>query len=162
MVAAAAAAFIPLDALALGTGAFCGAFARYQCGQAATRYIAKDAKLQHLSGWHTAMINVSGSFVLGLVTSAPLVETKIVASVGGTPTTTQPSFGLTPRSKLLLGVGMCGSFTTFSTFSVDIVTWFMAGNTTKAVTYLVTNNVGGIGAAAIGMAVGKKLFGSCR
>ena len=34
---------------------------------------------------------------------------------------------LTPRQKLLLGTGLCGGFTTFSTFAVDVVALWSAG-----------------------------------
>jgi fluoride ion exporter CrcB/FEX len=51
------------------------------------------------------------------------------------------------------------SFTTFSTFSVDVVTWLSEGKTVKAMSYVATNNIGGIVAAGIGMAVAKKFFG---
>jgi CrcB protein len=59
----------------------------------------------------------------------------------------------------MLGVGFCGSFTTFSTFSVDIATWLAQGQTTKAASYILANNVGGIVAASAGMLLVKKLFG---
>jgi CrcB protein len=59
----------------------------------------------------------------------------------------------------MMGVGFCGSFTTFSTFSVDVAKWLAAGETSKAATYVMTNNVGGIVAAAAGMMIMKKVFG---
>ena len=58
--------------------------------------------------------------------------------------------GLSPRTKLLLGVGFCGSFTTFSTFSVDVAKWIEAGQFGRAGGYVLVNNVGGILAAAAG------------
>jgi fluoride ion exporter CrcB/FEX len=51
------------------------------------------------------------------------------------------------------------SFTTFSTFSVDVVTWLSEGKTARAVSYVATNNVGGFAAAALGMALMKKFIG---
>jgi hypothetical protein len=51
------------------------------------------------------------------------------------------------------------SFTTFSTFSVDVVTWLSEGKTAKAMSYVATNNIGSIVAAGIGMAVVKKFLG---
>jgi fluoride exporter len=62
----------------------------------------------------------------------------------------------------MLGVGFCGSFTTFSTYSLDVVQWIAAGQTSKAAAYVATNNVAGIAAAASGLAVAKKLFGATR
>jgi len=60
--------------------------------------------------------------------------------------------------KLLLGVGFCGSFTTFSTFSVDVVNMIGRGEMLKATTYVMTNNIGGVCAAAAGMMAAKKIF----
>ena len=145
-------ALIPHDAVALGIGAFCGALSRYHAGRLASEWIASDPKrLGQYQAWHTAAINVSGSFLLGCVSAAPLVKPSSSSS--------PPVFGLTPRAKLLLGVGFCGSFTTFSTYSVDVVNWLATGNTNKALSYILTNNVGGFVAAGLGMALVKKFFG---
>eukprot|EP00977_Amphora_coffeiformis_P013992 scaffold3823_cov195-Amphora_coffeaeformis.AAC.2 len=160
---------IPHDAVAIGVGAFFGAMSRYQVGRWAADYLAKkkDAeKWRHLQGWHTAGINIIGSFLLGSVTSAPLAcatTTTTTKKAAWTPSPSSSSpigmMGLTPRSKLLWGVGFCGSFTTFSTYSVDIVTWLHTGHTSKAVAYVVVNNVGGVAAAATGFMLGKKIWG---
>lgn len=145
-------ALIPNDAIALGIGAFCGAMSRYQAGRLAAEWIASDPKrLAHYSVWHTAAINVSGSFLLGCVSAAPSVQPSTSSS--------HPVFALSPRAKLLLGVGFCGSFTTFSTYSVDVVNWLASGNTNKALSYVLTNNIGGVVAAGLGMALVNKLFG---
>lgn len=106
-----------------------------------------------------------GSFVLGGVFGTPLADPvttvktplsapkkKVVAASSAS------AIGLSPRMKLLLGVGFCGSFTTFSTFSVDVVNMLGRGEAAKAASYVVTNNVGGLAAAAAGMMVAKKLF----
>lgn len=130
------------DAAALGVGAFCGAFCRYQAGRWAAERIAADPKrLSPLTGWHTAGINILGSFALGGISQAP------------TPRT------ISPRTKLMMGVGFCGSFTTFSTYSVDVVNWINKGQTATALKYIMTNNVGGVVAAACGMVLVKKFFG---
>lgn len=104
---------------------------------------------------------MAGSFVLGCVTGAPLINNS-------SPTTTNTTArknpllppGLSPRAKLLFGVGFCGSFTTFSTYSVDVITWLQQGQTKKAVSYILTNNVGGVLAAAAGLVLVKTIFGS--
>lgn len=137
---------IPADAVALGVGAFCGALCRHQAGRLAAEWIAKDPRRTPYQGWHTAAINVGGSFLLGGISAAP-------SSSSHAPK------GLTPRTKLMMGVGFCGSFTTFSTFSVDVANWIAQGKATKAVSYVMTNNVGGILAAGLGMAMVKKFLG---
>lgn len=161
-------ALIPNDAVAIGIGAFFGAMARYQCGRMAAEWIATDPKrLGPVQGWHTALINIGGSFILGGVAGTPLIEKSPPPSVSSpfvtmkTPITKNmmPAFGMTPRTKLMMGVGFCGSFTTFSTYSVDIATWLAQGKTSKAFSYIAVNNVGGIVAAAAGMVLVKKILG---
>ena len=51
----------------------------------------------------TLVVNVTGSFVLGVITGLTLYH----------------AFGTTP--KLVLGTGFCGAYTTFSTFSYETV-----------------------------------------
>ncbi|MHA7986169.1 fluoride efflux transporter CrcB [Rathayibacter sp. CAU 1779] len=53
--------------------------------------------------WGTAVINVSGSFILGLLTGLAV------------------SALLTPQWVLVLGTGMMGGYTTFSTASIETV-----------------------------------------
>ena len=53
--------------------------------------------------WGTFIINVSGSLFLGVITGAALYH------------------GFPKTSKLLLGTGFCGAYTTFSTFSFETV-----------------------------------------
>ena len=141
---------VPLDAVALGTGAFCGAFCRYQVGRIVTSSLERRASAGGSSnssspwmmGWHTAGINIVGSFLLGGISQAP--ESPLLRE------------GLSARTKLMLGVGFCGSFTTFSTYSVDVVQWIAKGQTSMALKYVLINNVGSIGAAAAGMALVKR------
>lgn len=154
----AASFLLPNDAVAIGVGAFCGAMARYQCGRLAGEYIAANNRVQNLQGWHTAAINIGGSFLLGGVAGAPTTTATTTLKKTTTASTNATFLGFTPRAKLCLGVGFCGSFTTFSTYSVDVVTWLAQGQTTKAVSYVLTNNVGGVMAAAAGMVLVKKLF----
>ena len=115
-----------------------------------------------LPGWHTAGINVLGSFILGGVYGSPLVDNTATAAAAKTKTATSTAAsgisGLSPRMKLLLGVGFCGSFTTFSTFSVDVVNMMGRGEMARAASYVMTNNVGGFCAAAAGMMAAKKIF----
>ena len=163
-----AASLITHDTVAIGVGAVCGALSRYQCGRLFGEWIAaaetvtaapNSTRRAHLAGWHTALINIGGSFVLGGVAAAPSRADTSSTAAKAPFSSSSPAFGLTPRLRLLLGVGFCGSFTTFSTYSVDVVTWLAQGHTGKALSYVMVNNVGGVVAAAAGMALVKKLFG---
>lgn len=134
------------DAVAIGVGAVFGAYSRFHIGRLATEKIAQDPKRFGVySGWHTAGINIAGSFILGIVSQAPVSKSTNIP-------------GLTHRTKLMLGVGFCGSFTTFSTFSCDVVSWIAKGETIRAMQYVMVNNVGSVMGAAAGMAFVKKIL----
>lgn len=96
-----------------------------------------DAALPHGPGefpLSTLLINVAGSLVLGL----------LVARVW--PTAPEwLRFGL--------GTGLLGSFTTFSAVIVSLLS--LAGNPLLAAGYLVASLVGGLGAAALGLRLGR-------
>ena len=165
-----AASLITHETVAVGVGAVCGALSRYQCGRIFGEWIAAADTVAgkaaggpnnraHLAGWHTAFINLGGSFMLGGVVAAPSRAADASSTTAAKLPFSTQAFGLTPRLRLMLGVGFCGSFTTFSTYSVDIVTWIAQGHTGKALSYVMVNNVGGVVAAAAGMALVKKLFG---
>ena len=136
------------DMAAVSVGAVAGALSRYQIGNIATRIIEKDQRLTSLTGWHTAAINIFGSFILG--------------SLAGTPTSSsakrEMATGISPRVRLMAGVGFCGAFTTFSTFSVDIVGMLNNGRIVRAMTYATVNNVGGVAAAFAGFNMAKKMI----
>lgn len=74
-------------------------------------------------GWHgrtaTLLVNVVGSFLLGWIAtrySAPIHRDNSI--------------------RLLLAVGLCGGFTTFSTFSMDTVTLLKNGAWLQALGYV--------------------------
>lgn len=75
----------------------------------------------------TLSVNVVGSFVLGLVTFA----------------------GLPTEVALLVGVGVCGSFTTYSSFAFEMVRLWETGDRLRATIYAVGTLGLGLGAAAL-------------
>jgi CrcB protein len=82
---------------------------------------------------------VSGSLLLGLITGAALYH----------------SFPNTPR--VILGTGLCGAYTTFSTFTFETVRLLEEGEVSAALMNAATSLVVGTGAAAIGLAVASAL-----
>jgi fluoride exporter len=84
--------------------------------------------------WTTVGINVAGSFLLGLLASGTWFSRDVREG---------------------LGVGLLGGFTTFSTFSVQVVLEVDAGRPAKAVAYVAASVLGGIAAAAAGYALGR-------
>lgn len=113
-----------LDCLAVGAGGFVGAVARYLCGLAAP---------QAAFPYATLAINVCGSFALAAF--AALVLGGAIAD---------------ERLSLFLRVGLCGGFTTFSTFSVEAMQLAQQGRPGWAVAYAALSCALCIGAAFAG------------
>lgn len=86
--------------------------------------------------WSTVGINVVGSFLLGLLVAEHWFSRDIREG---------------------LGVGFLGGFTTFSTFSAQIVLEVDGGRPGTAVAYLLASVVGGIAAATAGYVLGRAL-----
>jgi CrcB protein len=59
----------------------------------------------------------------------------------------------------LLGTGFCGALTTFGTVTVLSERWLEHGRAADAVGYLASSLVGGVAAAALGVALGHALVG---
>jgi CrcB protein len=93
-------------------GGAIGAMLRYGLG----------AWVQGLSGpgfpWSTFLINISGSFLIGVV---------LRQSLDG---------ALSPEWRLFLAVGVLGGYTTFSTFSWETLTLVQQGEWLKAFLYV--------------------------
>lgn len=84
----------------------------------------------------TMVINVSGSFLLGLITGWWAAHTG------------------DPGLRLVLGTGFLGGYTTFSTASVEAARLAMSGRSWAAVAQAVVMMVLGVGTAALGMWLG--------
>ncbi|MFN8377638.1 MAG: fluoride efflux transporter CrcB [Anaerolineae bacterium] len=117
-----------LASLSVGFGAFVGANVRYVVGLAWARYVT------HPFPGHTLFINVSGSFLLAF----------IIGLLGERFQTAHPF-------RLLLTVGFCGGYTTFSTFAVETVNLMRAGDNGQALLYVVASVALSILAAVAGL-----------
>ena len=82
--------------------------------------------LGKLTGWHTAVLNISGSFLLGAVYAVPTIDTTKNSTTNTKITSQYPSWinlirdpwgriqqGITPRTKLMWGVGFCGRYAVY-------------------------------------------------
>ena len=94
-----------------------------------------QSRSRGVAPWGTLVINVSGSFVLGVVTGAVLYH------------------GLGPLPKTALGTGFCGAYTTFSTFSYETVRLLEEGSVATASLNAIASVVIGLAAAALGIAL---------
>jgi CrcB protein len=88
--------------------------------------------------WTTLLINVIGSFVLGV-----LVEALSAAG---------PDQGARRAVRLTLGTGVLGGFTTYSTFMVETADRLRDGHVLVALAYLVGSVLLGL-AAAFGISI---------
>ena len=85
--------------------------------------------------WGTLVVNITGSLVLGLLTGLALYHNF--------PTT----------SKVVLGAGFCGAYTTFSTFTFETVRLIEKGALGDAFRNAVGTLVACVAAAAAGVAL---------
>ena len=121
------------DALIVALGGAAGSVARWMVGQA----LAGSARVLP---WGTLAVNVAGSLLLGLVLAIWPAE--------------RPSAG-----RLLLGVGFCGGFTTFSTFSAELGAMLQRGQGTRAGAYAAASLAAGVLAMLAGLALGRAATG---
>ena len=77
----------------------------------------------------TIVVNVIGSFLLGALVEA----SALVISIG-------------PELRAFLVVGVLGAFTTFSTFSMDVIALVERHDSMQAAAYIVASVVLGVGA----------------
>ena len=115
-----------MTALLVGIGGLAGVMARYGITRLT---LHSDALI-----WSTVGINIVGSFLLGLLVAESWFSRDVREAIG---------------------VGFLGGFTTFSTFSAQIVLEVDGGRAGTAIVYLVVSVVGGVAAAAAGFALGR-------
>lgn len=118
--------------LAVAFGGAVGSLLRYAVGL-----------LLNQSGWPfgTWLANVLGSFCIGIF------------FVWG-----KEKGGLSPDMYLLLTTGLLGGFTTYSTFSLEVVTFFLQGHVGRAVFYASFSIVLGLIAAFLGISLARQFL----
>lgn len=89
----------------------------------------------------TLVVNISGSFVLGLVLRYAL----------GTQ-------AISPEVRALLTTGFCGGYTTFSTFTYDTVLLLEDGQTSRAGLYVLLSVALSLAGAWLGILGGRALL----
>lgn len=100
---------------------------------AALRYLA-DVGVRRLTGrrfpWGIVIVNITGSFALGVVTSA------------------------LPDAAFVVGAGLLGGYTTFSTAMLDTLVLWKEGDRAASVRHLLGTFAAAVIAALVGLAVG--------
>ncbi len=116
------------DMLWVGFGGFLGANSRYLL----STWIAKsiDATLP----WGTLVVNITGSMLIGAFLL--WISERVLVS---------------PDLRLLVAVGFCGSYTTFSSFAYETVVLFEQGHWLDAAGSILLNNVLALTAVLLGM-----------
>ena len=120
--------------LAISVAAILGANLRYLLSRFAAR------ELGPVFPYGTLFINVVGSFIVGLfliwTTERVLID---------------------PHWRLLVVIGFCGSFTTFSSYAFETMAFFEHGQWGLMVINILSNNLLCLGAAMAGMALARAI-----
>ncbi|MGW3253582.1 fluoride efflux transporter CrcB [Streptomyces fungicidicus] len=116
-------------------GAMVGAPLRYLTDRAV------QSRHDSVFPWGTFTVNVTGSLVLGLLTGAA------AAGAAGSPL------------QLLLGTGLCGALTTYSTFSYETLRLAGSGARAYAALNVAASVAAGLGAAFAGAALAGAVWG---
>jgi CrcB protein len=116
------------------TGAMVGAPLRYLTDRAV------QSRHDSLFPWGTFAVNVTGCLILGLLTGA--------AAEGAAGSHLQ----------LLLGTGLCGALTTYSTFSYETLRLSETGARFYAAANVAASVVAGLGAAFAGVALAQAVW----
>lgn len=121
------------ECIVVGIGGFIGAVCRYFIGL---------IPLKEGCGFpiKTLIINIAGSFLIGVI-AAWAVKTD------------PPN----PRVVLFLKAGICGGFTTFSSFALETGDLIKSGKTNMAALYAILSITAGVIAVYAGQGIVKKL-----
>lgn len=121
-----------LRLLIVCAGGAVGSGARYLVSTWAARALGADFPRG------TFIVNVVGSFVLAFLVAVP-------------------GSRLSPELRLLLGAGLCGGFTTYSSFNTETLALFEQGSAGLAVANLSLTVAGCLLAGLAGLALGRWL-----
>lgn len=108
---------------------------------APARYLIDSAVKSRAKGpfpWGTLTVNVIGSLILGTLTGAAVASDGEVMAI--------------------LGTGLCGALTTYSTFSYETVSLLESGDRRNALANVAATLVAGLTAASVGFAAAHAMF----
>lgn len=133
-------ALTPLAATAnVALGGAVGAVLRYQLGRAMTLWLGPQTVTAF--PWATLAVNVIGSLAMGLLAGG-------LARYGTAGSQVSPE-----QWRLLIGVGLLGGFTTFSSFSLEIMMLIERGQPLLALTYAAISLLAGLTGLYLGLII---------
>lgn len=118
--------------LYVALGGAIGALLRYQASRGITRLLGPQVVTAF--PWATLAVNVVGSLVMGLLAGYLARQGQ-----GG------------DQLRLFIGVGVLGGFTTFSSFSLELMMLIERGQPFQALTYALVSVLAGLTALYIGL-----------
>jgi CrcB protein len=122
--------------LAVCAGSVIGSVLRGLCSLAAPHLLGSSFL------WATLFVNVVGSFVIGFYAAITGPGGRVMAA--------------TPQRQFVM-TGICGGFTTFSMFSLETLTLFLAGSWQVAVLYIAVSTATWLAAVWLGHAWASRL-----
>jgi CrcB protein len=122
--------------IAIALGGACGAVIRFLMSSGLYQWLGRDFP------YGTLVVNVVGSFMIGLLTEALILE----------------RIAMTTEFRSAILIGFIGAFTTFSTFSLDTVYLLEQGNISKASLNVLLSVMVCLFAVWLGLLCGRALF----
>jgi len=125
----------PATIFAAAVGGALGSVARYVLGF----YFGKA--LGSMFPWGTLFINITGSFLIGAFAESFALR-----------------WNADPAMRIFLIVGICGGYTTFSAFSLEVVAMINRGSVAAAASYIASSVILSIGALYGALFVMRRIY----
>jgi CrcB protein len=122
------------DVFWISFGAIFGANLRYFVNRLSLKYLSPSFP------YGTLIVNITGSFIIGFFLAWILEKVMI-----------------DPKWRLMIAIGFCGSYTTFSTFSYEIYSLLEKSAYELAIMNFISNNLLSISACILGIALARAL-----
>lgn len=118
----------------VGLGGFLGANARYWLGRVVVERFGSAFP------WGTLLINITGAFLIGIIAEMLLLRQD------------DP-----PVWRLFLVVGVLGGYTTFSSYTLEIVALLRSDQMMRALAYVLASNVLGVAICYLGVSLARRV-----